>query len=150
MFKKAMLFLGILLMASGFAYAEEKYSIAGQVTFSGHENIYVSIYTMEEFANFKKSFPSPAFSQKIKPNPQQIKSGIFSFKFSGIPKDSYCIIAFQDSDNNGKLACDTEGWIEEPICFYKEHTDVGLVIPNWHNMKFELVRDITRIIMKLE
>jgi len=137
-------------LASAFAYAEEKYSISGQVTFSGHENVYVSIYTMEEFANFKKSLPSPQFSQKIKPNPEQIKAGRFSFKFSGAPKGSYCIIAFKDLDNNGKLTCDTWGSIEEPICFYKEPTDIGFGTPNWHSVKFELVRDITGIIMKLD
>ena len=150
MFKKAMLFLGILLMASTFAYAEEKYSISGQVTFSGHENIYISIYTLEEFANFTKSLPSPPFSQKIKPNPEQIKAGRFFFKFSSILKHSYCIIAFQDLDNNGKLTCDTWNQIEEPIRFYKESTDFGVDKPNWHNVKFELVRDITGIIMKLD
>ena len=150
MFKKSMLFLGVLLMASAFAYAEEKYSIGGQVTFSGHENIYVSIYTMEEFKNFKKSLPSPPFSQKIKPNPEQIKAGRFSFKFSGVPKGSYCIIAFQDLDNNGKLTCDTWGQIEEVICYYKEPSDIGFGTPYWHNVKFELVRDITGIIMKLD
>ena len=150
MFKKLMLFLGVFLMVSVSAYAEEKYSISGQVTFSGHENIYISIFTIEGFVNFKKSLPSPPFSQKIKQNPEQIKSGIFSFKFSGIPKGSYCIIGFQDSDNNGKLSCDTWGSIEEPICFYKEPTDIGFGTPNWHNVKFELVRDITGIIMKLE
>jgi uncharacterized protein (DUF2141 family) len=137
-------------MMSAFAYAEEKYSISGQVTFSGHENTYISIYTMEEFTNFKKSLPSPPFFQKIKPNPEQIKAGGFSFKFSGIPKASYCIIAFQDLDNNGKLTCNTWGAIEEPIYYYKEHTDVGMGTPNWNTVKFEVVRDITGIIMKLD
>ena len=150
MLKKAMLFLGLIVMLSTFAYAEEKYSISGQVTFSGHNNIYVSLYTMEEFANFKKSLPSPTFSQKIEPNPEQIKAGRFSFKFSGAPENSYCIIAFEDLDNNGKLTCDTWGQIEEPICFYKEPVVAGLGTPNWHSVKFELVRDITEIIMKLD
>jgi len=33
MFKKVMLLLGVLLMASAFAYAEEKYSISGEGLF---------------------------------------------------------------------------------------------------------------------
>jgi len=150
MVKKAMLLVGILFMVLSFAYAEEKCSISGQVTFSGHENIYISIYTIENFPNFKKSLPSSPFFKKITPNPKQIKAGRSSFKFSGIPKGSYCIIAFQDSDNNGKLSCDTWGSIEEPICFYKEPTDIGFGTPNWHNVKFEVVSDITGIIMKLD
>ena len=33
MFKKAMFFLGVLLMASAFAYAEDKFTVSGEVTF---------------------------------------------------------------------------------------------------------------------
>jgi uncharacterized protein (DUF2141 family) len=149
MVKKAMLFLGVLLIASSFAYAEEKCSISGQVTFSGHENIYISIYTIENFPNFKKSLPSPPFFQKITPNPEQIKAGRASFTFSGVPKGSYCIVAFKDLDNNGKLTCDTWGSIQEPICYYKEWSgDWETAI--WNNVKFEVVSDITGIIMKLD
>jgi uncharacterized protein (DUF2141 family) len=136
-------------MVSAFAYAAGQYSVSGQVTFSGHEDIYLSIYTMEEFANFKKSFPPEPFFQKIKPNDEQIKVGRFSFTFSGIPKGTYCIIAFQDVDNNGELRCTTWGGIEEPICFYKEFSG-ELWAANWNDVKFELVRDITGIIMKLD
>ena len=152
MVKKAMLFLASFLLVSGFAHAEEKCSISGQVTFSGHETVYVSLYTLEEFANLKKSLPSPPFSQKITPNPEQIKTGRASFTFSGVPKGSYCIVAFQDVDNNGKLTCDRPWWyIQEPICFYKEPADIGLgTPPNWHNVKFNVVSDITGIIMKLD
>jgi uncharacterized protein (DUF2141 family) len=149
MVEKVMLFLGFLFMASTFAYAEEKCSISGQVAFTGHETVYVSLYTLETFANLKKSLPSPPFSQKITPNPEQIKTGRVSFTFSGIPKRSYCIIAFQDLDNNGKLTCDTWGKIEEPICFYKE-IFCDLSFANWNDVKFELVSDITGIIMKLD
>jgi uncharacterized protein (DUF2141 family) len=149
MFKKALLFLAILFMVSTLAYAEEKYSLSGQVTFSGHENVYISIYTIENFPNFKKVLPSPPFSQKIVPNPEQVKAGRFSFTFSGVPKGTYCIVAFQDVDNNGKLRCTTWGGIEEPICFYK--TFSGLLSGvNWNDVKFELVSDISGIIMKLD
>jgi len=137
-------------MVFAFAYAEEKCSLSGQVTFSGHENIYVSLYTLEEFANFKKSFPPEPFFQKIKPNPEQIKAGRFSFTFSRVPKGTYCIIAFQDVDNNGKLSCTTWGGIEEPICYYKELPPDYLSMGNWDKVKFELVRDINGIIMKLD
>jgi len=149
MVKRAILLLGILFMVVTFAYAEEKYSISGQVTFSGHENIYISIYTIENFPNFKKVLPSPPFSQKIKPNPEQVKAGRFSFTFSGIPKGTYCIVAFQDIDNNGKLRCAACGGIEAPICFYKAFSGLSS-FANWNDVKFELVRDITGIIMKLD
>ena len=148
MFKKTLLFLGILFIVSALTYAEEKCSISGQVTFSGHENIYISIYTIENFPNFKKSLPSSPFFQKITPNPEQVKAGRASFTFSGIPKGTYCIVAFKDLDNNGKLTCDTWGQIQEPICYYKEWSgDWETAI--WNNVKFEVVSDITEIIMEL-
>jgi uncharacterized protein (DUF2141 family) len=149
MLKRLVLFLGGILMVSAFAYAAEQYSLSGEVTFSGHEDIYLSIYTMEEFANFKKSFPLEPFFQKIKPNDEQIKAGRFSFTFSGVTKGSYCIIAFQDVDNDGKLRCTTWGGIEEPICFYKAVPD-KLSFANWNDVKFKLDKDITGIIMKLD
>jgi uncharacterized protein (DUF2141 family) len=149
MSKKTILFLGVLLMLCAFAYAAEQYSLSGEVTFSGNENVYVSIYTIEEFPNYKKSLPSEPFVRKIKPDPEQIKAGRFSFTFSGIPKGTYCIIAFQDVDNNGKLRCTTWGGIEEPICFYKAVPGEPSCA-NWNDVKFELDKDITGIIMKLD
>ena len=150
MFRKSILFLGLLLLVSPFAYAEENYSISGQVAFSGHENIFVSIYTIEGFPNYKKSLPSPPFFQKIEPNPEQVKVGKVSFTFSKIPKGSYSIVAFQDLDDNEKLSCDTWGQIQEPNCYYKEPSEIGLGTPSWDNVKFELVKDINEIIMKLD
>ena len=149
MFKKAMLILGVLLMTSAFAYAEETCSLSGQVTISGHENIYISIYTIESFPQYKKSLPSPPFFQKITPNPGQIEAGRASFTFSGIPKGAYCIIAFRDLDNNGTLNADTWGQIQEPICYYKQSPTPWLTA-NWNDVKFELVSDITEISMRLE
>ena len=149
MFKRAMLILGLFFMTSSFAYAEETYSISGQITISGHENVYISIYTIEGFPQYKKSLPSPPFFQKITPNPEQTEAGIVPFTFSGIPKGSYCIIAFRDLDNNGTLNADTWGQIQEPICYYKESSSPWLTA-NWNDVKFELVSDITGISMKLE
>ena len=149
MFKQAMFFLGVLLMTSSFSYAEETYSLSGQVTISGDQNIYISLYTIESFPQYKKSIPSPPFFQKITPKPEQIKAGRASFTFSGIPKGAYCIIAFRDLDNNGTLNADTWGQIQEPICYYKESPAPWLTA-NWNDVNFELVNDITGILMKLE
>ena len=43
MFKKAVFFLGVLLMASSFAYAEEKFTVSGEVTFQYDGNIYICL-----------------------------------------------------------------------------------------------------------
>jgi len=42
--KKAILFLGILFMVSAFAYAEEKFTVSGEVTFQYDGDIYISPY----------------------------------------------------------------------------------------------------------
>ena len=149
MVKKVLLLVGILFMVVTFAHAEEKFTISGQVTFSGQEDIYISLYTIENFPNFKKSVPLPPFSQKITPNPEHVKAGKFSFTFSGVPNGTYCVVAFQDADNNGKLTSDAWGKIEEPICFYKV-IFCDMSFAKWQDVKFELVRDITGIIMKLD
>jgi len=52
MLKKAILFLGILFMVSAFAYAEDKFTVSGEVTFQYDGNIYICLLTMEEFRDF--------------------------------------------------------------------------------------------------
>jgi uncharacterized protein (DUF2141 family) len=149
MLKNLMIFLGIVFMISSSAYAADNYSLSGEVTFSGHEDIYLSIYTIENFPQYKKSLPSEPFVKKIKPNAEQRKAGRVSFTFSGVLKGAYCIIAFQDVDNNGTLTCDNWGKIEEPICFYKEIL-IHLSFADWNDVKFELDKDISGIVMKLD
>jgi uncharacterized protein (DUF2141 family) len=148
MVKKAVLLLGILFMMAVFAYAEEKFTITGQVIFSGQEDIYLGIYTIENFPQYKKILPPEPFVKIIKPNPEQIEAGRLSFTFSGVPKGTYCIIAFQDVDNNGRLTCDTWGQIQEAICSYKESAAFDMGATNWNKVKFELDKDISGIIMK--
>jgi uncharacterized protein (DUF2141 family) len=150
MSKTLMLVLGIVFMISDSAYAEEKCSISGQVTFSGQEDIYLSLYTIENFPQYKKTLPPEPFVKRIKPSPEQIKAGRLSFTFSGVPKGTYCIVAFQDVDNNGTLTCDTWGQIGEPNCYYKVPTGFSWGTPNWNNVKFEVDKDISGIIMKLD
>jgi uncharacterized protein (DUF2141 family) len=149
MSKTPMILLGIVFMISACAYAADNYSLSGQVTFSGQEDIYLSLYTIENFPQYKKTLPPEPFVKKIKPSPEQIKAGRLSFMFSGIPKSAYCIVAFQDVNNNGELTCDTWGKIEEPICFYKEIL-IHLSFANWNDVKFELDKDISGIVMKLD
>jgi hypothetical protein len=48
-----------------------------------------------------------------------------------------------------RLTCDTWGKIEEPICFYKK-IFCDLPFANWNDVKFEVVSDITGIVMKLD
>ena len=151
MSKTLMILLGIVLVISASAYAAENYSLSGQVSFSGQDDIYLCLYTIENFPQYKKTLPPEPFFKKIKPNPEQIQAGRLSFTFSGVPEGTYCIIAFQDVDNNGRLTCNTWGGIEEVMCFYKESSAADFFSDtNWNDVKFELDKDISGIGIKLD
>ena len=143
MFKKAMLFLGVLLVLSAIAYAEDKFTISGEVIFSGDEDIYVSLLTYEAYKNFKKERPPAPFTQIFKANPERKKTGRTPFKFVGVPKGSYCIISFLDENKNGKMDYDRWWFAEEPETTYKDS-----LYPTWNDWKFEVDKDITGIELK--
>lgn len=143
MFKKAMLFLASFLLASAFAYAEEKFTISGEVIFSGDEDVYVSLLTYEAFKNFKKERPPVPFTQIFKANPERKKTGRTPFKFVGVPKGSYCIISFLDENKNGKMDYDSWWFPVEPETTYKDS-----MYPTWNDWKFEVDKDITGIELK--
>jgi uncharacterized protein (DUF2141 family) len=150
MSKTLMILLGIVFVISASAYAADNYSLSGQVTFSGQDDIYLCLYTIENFPQYKKTLPPEPFVRKIKPSPKQIEGGRLPFTFSGVPKGTYCIIAFQDVDNNGRLTCNTWGGIEEAMCFYKESPSCEFSMTSWNDVKFELDKDISGIGMKLD
>ena len=145
MVKKAMLFLGILLMASGFAYAEEKYSISGVVYFQHDADIYMNLVTRESFPNRLELLPPP-FGMYIKLTPEQRKAKRVSFKFEGIPKGNYFLIAFQDLNKNEKLDRDTSGYPVEPFGTYKKFEFAF----QWDRDTFLVDKDITGIEINLE
>jgi len=146
MFKKAMLFLATLLVVSSFAYAEEKFTLSGEVTFQYDGDIYICLLTMEEFRDFV--IPRHTLSQSpckvIQMNTDLKKAGKVSFTFDNIPKGTYCIVTYQDINMNGEVDYD-EGLkdINEPWGSYKENP-VG-VYPIWGTIKFDLEKDITGI-----
>ena len=144
MSKKAMFFLASFLLASTFAYAEEKYTVSGEVVYQGSENIAMCLHNQETWPNWKKELPPGRFTQIVKAN----SSGKTSFEFKEVPKGEYIIILFVDENNNGILDCNPEGWPEEPLSMYKRpSTGVG---HNWYDSKFEVNRDITGIVMEFE
>ena len=145
MVKKAMLFLGILLMASGFAYAEEKYSISGVVYFQHDADIYMNLVTRESFPNRLELLPPP-FGMYIKLTPEQREAKRASFKFEGIPKGNYFLVAFQDLNKNEKLDRDTSGYPVEPFGTYKKFEFAF----QWDRDTFLVDKDITGIEINLE
>ena len=84
MVKKALLLLGVFLMVSAFAYAEEKFTVSGEVTFQYDGDIYICLLTMEEFRDFNtprhKLSASPC--KVIHMNTDLKKAGKVSFTFN--------------------------------------------------------------------
>ena len=69
------------------------------------------------------------------------KAGKVSFKFKSMPKGTYCIVGYQDENNNGKV--DFENYsINEPWETYKEKPIVGVT---WDQIKFDLEENISGI-----
>ena len=104
------LFIGLGLIFSG-AYAGENYTISGDVTFQYDGDIYICLLNMEGWRDFQN--PRNELSQLkckvIKMNADLRGAGKVSFKFDSVPKATYCIVALQDVNNNGKA--DFENYI---------------------------------------
>ena len=145
MFKKALLFFATLLVVSSFAYAEEKFTISGEVTFQYDGNI--CLLTVEEFRDFNtprhKLSESPC--KVIQMNTDLKKAGKVSFTFDNIPKGTYCVFTYWDVNMNGEV--DRIGYdFNEPWGSYKE--DISRV-PHWGIIKFDLEKNITGITIKM-
>ena len=135
--------LTMVLSTAGFVFAEDKYSVSGEVIYSGESNIYVCLHTMKTFASFRKELPPPGFMQIVKAD----VAGKAPFSIEDVPKGEYLIHIFVDENNNGKFDCDTWGYPIEPACMYKPplikmHT-------NWYDQKFEVDSDVTGLVLKL-
>ena len=102
MLKKSILFSGVLLMASAFAYAEDKFTVSGEVTFPKRTGeIHVELKTQGEYEKGKQ-VPEDR-RMIIKLSAQQLKSKKASFEFVNVAAGEYLISCFQDLNKNGKL-----------------------------------------------
>ena len=145
MLKRTMLLFGFLLMVSSFAYAEEKYSISGEVFFERDLPIYMNLVTKETFPNRREAL-SPPFGICINLTTEQEKLQKAPFKFVGIPKGNYFIVAFQDLNNNKKLDGHFDGSAAEPVGEYREST----IFDSWDKRQFIVDKDIRGIRLNIE
>ena len=147
MLKKAMLSFGFLLMVSSLTYAEDKYSISGDVFFERDSPIYMNLLTKETYQkpNRREAHPPP-FGMYIKLTPEQIKAKKAPFKFVGIPKGSYFIIAFQDLNENKKFDGHFDGSAAEPVGTYKKSN----FFDSWDKRQFTVDKDIRGIKINIE
>ena len=119
------------------AYGEEKYSVSGIATFPEGEVVFVSLYTLDRFKDFKnRALPPEPYTQVIELSPEQKKAGRAEFTFRGIPRGTYGVIAFRETKKN--LKSDRSQYFKEPVSTYKMISFSG----NWRDIKFELNKDV--------
>ena len=138
------LILGLVFTA---AYAEESYTISGDVKFRENGDIYICLYTSEEFREYPKHELSTPPCKFIKMNADLKKKGTVSFKFDNVQKGVYGLFTFQDINENKMV--DLENYCpKEPWGSYKEQDTPGFC-PNWSEINFHLEKDIKGIKIKM-
>ena len=145
--KVLMLIWGFIFAISSFAYAQEKFTVSGEIIFHEEKGeIHVWLKTQEELE--KRGEPaSAARSLMIKPSPQQLKAKKVTFKFVDVPKGSYCIFCIQDFNKNGKVDHSPEtGFPIEP---YGYSGPAFFGPGQWGDIKFEVDKDISGIEIRL-
>ncbi len=133
-----------LILLASVTYAGENYTISGEVSFQYDGDIYICLFTKDEFLDdYPKHKLSRPQCQRVRMNSDFKKVGKVSFKFDSIPKGTYCILTFQDVNMNQKI--DIVGFTTtDPQGSYKEQVS-PLSCLVWSEIKFDLERDLTDI-----
>jgi uncharacterized protein (DUF2141 family) len=135
--------IAAMIMFLSVAYAEENYTISGDVSFQNDGDIYICLYTNEEFKDYAKHELSPPQCKFERMHADLKKAGNVSFKFDNVQKGTYGIVTFQDINKNRMV--DIENYCpKEPWGTYKESDPTDTCI-HWNKIKFDLEKDITGI-----
>ena len=137
MIKKAMHFFILLSFGAPVSNAQDKFSVSGEVVYSGTDSIYVCLHTEETLEKFTKALPPQAFVQVVKAT----SSGRATFKLVEIPKGDYVLMVFIDKNNNGKFDCDDWGRPIEPFLMHKTYR----IFLSWIDQRFEVDKDVSGI-----
>jgi hypothetical protein len=142
MVKKVLWGLAVCLFLASTVQAEERYSISGVATFKEGAVIFISLYTLERFRQFKNSpLPPAPFTLIIKPSLEEKQAGKVPFKFEGIPEGDYAIIAFRDQQRP-----DAATLASKPASRYRMTSFSG----TWDDVKFSLKRNIMGLEIRFE
>ena len=145
MFKGIIALLINICLLTGVTYAEETFTISGELTFQYEDDIYVCLFTEEAYKDIREKNPPAPYVVFIKMDAELKKAGKATFEFSNIPKGTYCIIAYQESIKNGKFDFNPwAGTTEEPWGCYKPMSDIAST-PQWTPTKFDLDGNLTGV-----
>lgn len=141
MVKKLLLAMAFLLLSIP-ADGEDKYSVSGTATFDEAERILISLYTHEQFQNYmRKPLPPEPFTLMIEPSVQEREAGKVPFRFEGIPRGTYALLAFRDQAKPG-----SRRGSDRPASSYRMMTFSG----TWDDVKFEVNRNIANLEIRFE
>ncbi len=132
--------LSIVLISFNMTVAQVDYKISGEIQYSGPNNIIICLYDQTTWPTWKKELPPANFLITTKAD----KSGKTKFTFAKIPKNDYVILVFIDGNNSGKIDCDTWGFVQESIDFYKPSKEHS----NWNEQKFTLDKDLAGLVFQ--
>jgi hypothetical protein len=130
---------GLIVLVTS-AWAEEKYTVSGAVTFPEGEVVFVSLYTPERFKDFgNKPLPPEPYTQVIELTPEQKRAGRAEFLFKDIPQGTYGVIAFREIKKS--LKRDRSRYFKDPVSAYKMLSFSG----KWSDIRLEVNKDIRGI-----
>jgi uncharacterized protein (DUF2141 family) len=135
--------IAVALFMACLVFAEDKYTVSGEVVYSKDADIYVCLFSQATWPSWKRELPPIPFSQIVKASP----SGKASFTFKDVPKGDYLIMTFADENKNGKLDCAPLGWALEPTGYHKPPIEGHT---NWYDQKFEVDKDVTGLVLNIE
>jgi len=140
--KRALWGMALLLLASFPVAGEQTCSVSGTVVFDEGDRIFVSLYSHEAFENFeRKPLPPEPFTIVIEPGAEEKKAGRVPFRFEGIPRGTYALLAFRDPGKPGSLQP-----LNRPASHYRMMSFSG----RWEDVKFDVNRNLTGLEIRFE
>lgn len=140
--QKSVILLVLLLLASPISYAQDKFTVSGEVAFFEEGNVIIGLHTQDTY----EARIQPSIFQLIEPTDEQKKASKVQFKFEGVPAGTYAILAWLDVNRDGKLDRTEAGWAKEPVGVYRSSGAYGWP---WHTVNFDLNENLSGIFILL-
>lgn len=139
-----MMLVACLAVLPTLVWAEESFTVAGEIEFEKSGNIYLQIVTEDQFKNDKEGTASII----INVGAEEQQTGKVSFSLENVPAGTYAITSFQDVDGDGDLTFGTFG-PKEPWGTY-QHNRPKFSGPKFEKMAFEVKENLSGISIKLK
>ena len=114
--------------------------MTGEVSFRRDADLYVCLFTADEFKEYPKRELAPPQCQCFPMSAELKKAGRLDFCFDSVVKGTYGIVVFQDPNKNKKV--DFEGFLhDEPFGTYRDQSPVtGWIL--WDLIEFKVEKDL--------